>query len=81
MHLTIRKTKVIIMKIVKKKVNVNMGIEGVNVKNAEEALFVNMVGDELDAKIVEEALFVNMVFFFFISAKRVGYELLAKIVE
>ena len=44
MHLTIRKTKVIIMKIVKKKVNVNMGIEEVNVKYADEALFVHIVG-------------------------------------
>ena len=71
MHLTIRKTKVIIMKIVKNKVNVNMERDEILAKIAEEKLFVNMVGDEIDAKIVEEKLIVNME----------RYELFAKIVE
>ena len=71
--LTIRKTKVIIMKkVISNFKIVNMEDEEVHAKNgAEELVFVNMVGYDVNPKIVEEVQFVNMV----------GYDVNATIVE
>ena len=61
MNLKIRKIKVIIMKMVIRKVNVNIVGDDVNAKIAEEVVFVNMGEIKEFAKIAEEVVFVNIV--------------------